>query len=408
MSRHFVSSFLLPLVQGGTLEVGRPLSRRGVETLLRSHPLRPTVVEQHAAVALVLARRQALRALVPNPPPCDLDDVTWRLGAVVHDLLTLAHPRIAGGPGAEPRIARIAAAAAVLGDMGPPASAGETLARHSVIARLPEVVRFDRTVLYWLGRQTFVGRRPPARILALPRVRGVKVETVRRGWLRDVGVPAAARPAFLALTVASPLGEALSPLGLDPPPSWGRLLSVLRFPQICRLVAGRMVEIGVGRAGDALANALYRFASLQDAAGPVGLSAEAASFAIGFLAHIAWLDHLFGRDVAGARSASDKAGTVSSPGDGVGRDLAVVLAAAAEARPQLIWPEDVSRTSDLGQGFAVALGRVFDRHGVKKSPRWAAARELASLAAAASSASPSPSSSSQDLGDRASPGVNRV
>ena len=391
LSRQFISRFLLPLVRGGTLEVGRPLSRRGIEALARDHALRPTHGERDAAVALGVARRQAVAALVPQTALFDIDDDTWRLGAAVHDLLALAHPRIASGPGSEARIGRIAAVATALGSLGAPRTLRQTLARHSLVARLPEVMRLDRTVRYWLGRQTFVGRRPPARVLALPRVRGVKVETVRRAWLRDVGVPAAARPAFLALTEGSPLGEALDPLRLDPPPSWGRVLPALRYPVICRLVAGRMVEIGVGRAGDALAQALYRFASLRDSTGPVAPSAEAVAFALGFLAHITWLDHLFDRQLFDQLSRATWSSTTSSTprtstGSGgasetVGRDLAVVLAAAAEVEPRLIWPSDVTRASDLGQGFASLLGRMFDRHDVKRSSHWSAALDLARLAA---------------------------
>lgn len=374
MSRQFISRFLLPLVHGGALEVGRPLSRRAIEALARDHALRPTPGERDAALALGVARRRAVAALVPHTALFDIDEDTWRLGAAVHDLLALAHPRIASGPGSEARIGRIAAVATALGSLGAPRTLRQTLARHSLVARLPEVMRLDRTVRYWLGHQTYIGRRPPARVLALPRVRGVKIETVRRAWLRDVGVPAAARPAFLALSAGSPLGEALDPLRLDPPPSWGRVLPVLRYPVICRLVAGRMVEIGVGRAGDALAQALYRFASLRDSTGLVAPSAEAVAFALGFLAHITWLDHLFDRK---SRASTGSGGA----SEAVGRDLAVVLAAAAEVEPRLIWPSDVTRASDLGQGFASLLGRMFDRHDVKRSSHWSAALDLARLAA---------------------------
>src|SRR6185503_1086080 len=116
--------------------------------------------------------------------------------------------------------ARVAQAAAELAALGPPDSLAAALARHSVVARMGEIQRSDHTVRFWLGARKFVGRPPPARMLALPRVRGVRVETVRRTWLRDVGIHASARPAFLALIEASPLGEALEPLRLDPPVSW--------------------------------------------------------------------------------------------------------------------------------------------------------------------------------------------
>jgi hypothetical protein len=387
VSRAFVSEFLLPLVAGGNVEVGRPLSRRDVEGLMRAHAERPTSGEREAARALALARQQALMPFVAKVPALELDEATWRLGAAVHNLLAMAHPRIATGPGAESRVERVGAAAASLAALGAPKTLADTLARHSVVARMPEVVRIDHTVRYWLGRKTFVGRRPPARVLALPAIRGVKVETVRRAWLRDVGVQAAARPAFAALTDASPLGEALDPLRLDPPPSWGRLLSALRFPVLCRLVAGRLVEMGVAPVGDALTDALYRFSSLQDTAGPVPASSEAVAFAIGFLAHLTWLTHLFDPDDRLVRGAKPPpAGEAPRPAvasDVAGRELAVLLAAAEEVDANLIWPPDVPRASDLGLRFARTLARLFDRHQVRTSTRWAAAREIAERGAGA-------------------------
>jgi hypothetical protein len=175
------------------------------------------------------------------------------------------------------------------------------------------------------------------------------------------------------------------------------LLSVLRFPAVARLVAGHIVELGVAVAGDALAEALYRFGSLQDAAGSVQASSEAVAFALAFLAHLAWLDHLFDPVAAftGPSARSKRSGRGSGPvvaaapdpeglrahSDGVGRELAVLLAAAAQVHPDLIWPPDVPRASPLGRDFARALVRTFERHQVEKSPRWPAALELANLAA---------------------------
>src|SRR5206468_12800987 len=109
----------------------------------------------------------------------------------------------------------------------------------------------------------------------------------------EIGVPAAARAAFVALNVASPLGEALDPFRLEPPLTWSRILPVLRFPTLARVVAGR-AQAGIDRAGDAFTDALYRFAGYHDPPGGVRASAEAVRFAIGFVAHLVWLDLLFG------------------------------------------------------------------------------------------------------------------
>ena len=405
MARRFVAEFLVPLVRGGTLEVGRPLSVRDVDVMMRGHRAGHGEPESDAAMILGEARRRRLLALVATPPTPALDEETWRLGGAVHDLLTLSHPRIALGPGASSRIRRIATEAAALARLGPPRSLASALARHSLVARLPEIMRDDHTVSFWLGRRTFVGRRPPARILALPRLRAVTVESVRRGWLRDVGVLASARPAFAALTEASPLGEALDPLRLDPPWSWGRALAILKFPTLCRLVAGRLLAVGVGRAGDALTESLYRFVSpLLDDNEPVQADPSSAAFALAFLAHLVWLEHLFGpASGSSAPSAPELAlgsprpratpaepATHSTATAGLfsprvtalesGRELAVLLAAANQTDPDLIWPPDVGRGSDLGLAFARRLELMFDRHDARNRARWPAALEVARLA----------------------------
>jgi len=400
MARRFVSRFLLPLVAGGRIAIERPLSRRTVEALARGAADGDDPSEADATARLSAARHDRLVSLVGRAPVPSLDEPTWRIGGAVHNLLALTHPAIAGGVGADARLARVAAEAVDLAALGPPATLASVLERHSLLARLPEVVRVDSTVHYWLGQKTFVGRVPPGRILALPAVRGVRVETARRSWLREVGVPAEARPAFLALMEASPLGEALDPLRLDPPPSWSRLLSVLRFPAIARLVAGRMLELGVGRCGDALGEALYRFVSRQDdpAGGGSGgrrsgLSPGAVAFALQFLAHIVWLDVMFAPgapreangggagtaavELDGERDRARERAMVDAPG----RELAILLAAANLRAPGQLWPRDVPVTSDLGRSFARHLEAWFARHDVERSPRWPTALDVASFAA---------------------------
>jgi hypothetical protein len=369
--RAFVSTFLLPLVRGGAVHVSRPLGPGAVDRLVRSLP----VSEPEATSELASRRQRVAAGLLPSARPPPLDETTLRLGAALHDLLALAHPGLAGA-GAGRRQASISTAALELASIGPPASAREAVDRHSLLARLPEIVRVDRTVHFWLGRQTFVGRRPPRRVLAMPAVRRVRIERTDRGWLREIGIPAVARPAFLALSVASPLGEALDPLRLDPPIAWGRILPVLRHRSLARAVAGRALEVGLLRAGDALAEALYRFASFHDP--PIGLpaSADAIAFALRFLAHIVWLDVLFGG--AGERPRETSGGDDRGPGSGT--DLAVVLTAAARTHPTLVWPEDAPQTGPLADGFRARLELYATRAERYGRPRYSAALGIAELA----------------------------
>jgi len=274
--RRFVSDFLLPVVRGGAVHVGRPIGLPAVDRMLRDLPL----VEGAALDRLAACRIASGTRVAPVVAPPPFDETTVRLAAALHDLLALGHPELGGTRSR--RTDRVAAAALELASVGAPRSASEAVNRHSLLARLPEIVRVDRTVHFWLGRQTFVGRRVPPRVTALPTLRRVRVEQTSRSWLREIGIPVVGRQAFLALNVASPLGEALDPLRLEPPIAWGRILPVLRFPTLARVVAGQAVAIGVDRSGDALADALYRFASFHDPPpGQPGIDAspEAIAFA---------------------------------------------------------------------------------------------------------------------------------
>jgi hypothetical protein len=199
------------------------------------------------------------------------------------------------------------------------------------------------------------------------------------------------REAFLALNVASPLGEALDPLRLDPPIAWGRILPVLRFPKLARVVAGQAVASGVDRTGDALADALYRFASFHDAqpeqavqpgapAQPaIDASPEAVAFAVRFLAHLVWLDVMFG--VRAEKAAAPESVEIDRSLE-PGVDLAVMLTAAARTARTLIWPADMSDGGDLADAFRARLDALAKRAHIHGMPRFQAALAIAELAAA--------------------------
>ncbi len=338
MLRPLVGRFLLPLVKGGQVHVGRPLEAKAVAGLVagwastdarkRFAQLGPD--ELRAGEELAKARAALASTLLLDVQAPGMDESTLRLGAALHNLLLLSHPTFAEGHDERGR-SRIAEAAGRLADLGPPPTAAEAVRRHSLLVRLPEVVQPERLVTYWLGKQLFVGRTPPPRLLAMPRLRRVTVDETRRLWLREIGVPACARSAFGALSRASPLGEALDPMRLEPAISWGRILPILRFPTLGRLVADRVIELGLLAAGGALAAALFQFASVRDGPAPAASPAGVA-FGIRFLAHALWLETLFSRE--------DPASS--------GGDLGALMVAAAEVEPTLVFPPDVNPSSDAG------------------------------------------------------------
>ncbi len=371
--RRFVSDFLLPIVRGGAVHIARPMGLQAALRMQRELPL----LEDAALERLAVCRTASATRVAPVTVPPPFDETTMRLGAALHDLLALGHPELGGTRSR--RTDRVAAAALELASVGAPRSATEAVNRHSLLARLPEIVRVDRTVHFWLGRQTFVGRRVPPRVTALPALRRVRVEQTSRSWLREIGIPVVGRQAFLALNVASPLGEALDPLRLEPPIAWGRILPVLRFPTLARVVAGQAVAIGIDRSGDALADALYRFASFHDPPpGQPGIDAspEAIAFALRFLAHIVWLDVLFG--TSSERPESADIDRSLEPGV----DLAVMLTAASRTARTLVWPADVGDSGDLADAFRTRLDALSKRAQIHGMPRYPAAVGIAELAAA--------------------------
>jgi len=340
MLRPFVSRFVLPLVRGGLLHVGRPLDLRAVSALVRTSAASFADGDGEAEAARELSARRtaAGRSLLADLPPPPLDEATLRLGAAVHNLLLLAHPGLGDQVGDRTR-ARIAESAFALADIGPPGDAEEAVRRHTLLARVPEIIQPEWVVSYWLGRQRFVGRPPPARVLSLPRLRRVELEETRREWLREVGIAPGGRPAWAALQRSSPLGEAFDPLRLEPPMAFSRVLPVLRFPAIARLVADRILALGLTAAGSGLAGAIFRYTAVRDLGGLGGPTPEGVGFGVRFLAHTVWLSLLFG-----------------SPGvEENGGDLAAMLVAAEEVDRRLVLPPDVDANSDLGRRFFAAL-----------------------------------------------------
>lgn len=363
-----VTGFALPLVAGGTLHVGRPVRRRRIAELLRE-VLEGEVPED--AVQKLQAQRHAIAAgLLPGAAPPPLDERTLRLAAAVHNILAMLHPALRAGSTSS--LARVAGEAEVLADLPPPRSEQECVERHSLLSRLHEVKRRDWTVHLWFGSRTIIGRRPPKRLTALPWLRRVRLDSVERSWLDDLGVPAPGRAAHMTLCAADPLGEAMHPLRSDPPVSWPRMLPALRFPALARVAAARAIELGLGRAGSALAMALLRLPEESRHAPGSPAAAEEIGFAVRFLAHLVWMDQLFGRpekEAAGGRA----------PGTPLA--LATVMAAAAEVDPGLVWPADVSPLGDLGRAFAGRL-RVLQLEAMRAPDDLQVARQLCRSAAA--------------------------
>jgi hypothetical protein len=365
MPRRFVSGFVLPLVKGGILHVGRPVGWRDLAKL-QARLNQPSEDTETRAAAEVGLRRQAYAATLLAPRgPLPLDHTSLRLAAAAHNLLVLGHPELKGRERDQERLAELARD---LADLGPPEHELEATARTSLLAHLPDAVRVEHQVQVgpsWLHLRVQGQGAMGLPLRGLAWLPSAQVQVRRRTWWKEIGVPVCADDAIEALFRACPMLEAMDPLRLHPPLSWRRILPVLHFPALSRAFANRVLELGTEAAGSALAGALLRFASVGEGNQPLANAREAA-LGIRFVAHIFWLDQLWGET-----RALD-----------AGCDLASLLA-AAEIEPRLIWPPDVSRDSETGAPVVRALQRLQSETPKRAPDRYRAMRSLCELAVTA-------------------------
>ncbi len=269
---------------------------------------------------LAQKRLQASWSLLPGLVAPVFDEAALRLCVAFHNLLALSHPAWAQTLKARESVIGFSTD---LSRLGPPADAAAAVARYSLLARISQLQRNEHEVRHWLGSRTFVGRLPPKRLLMWPKMRRVQVSHQARMWLRDIGIPNDARSLWETMSEANPLLEALDSTRLDPPVSWQRLITVLRFAPLARSVSARLVGQGIDKVGEPLTLALFRHGTLKAGSHPAA-GVEAVAFGIQFLSHVYWLHSL-------ARAQGEP-----------GPALSALLTEAA-VEPRLVYPPDVMR-----------------------------------------------------------------
>lgn len=168
--------FLAPLVLGGELRPGRPI---GGKNALLLGPFSDVIDKEHLAhvdlARIGLARHVAPIDRLEPPTPAE-----WALAAGLHDLVQSAHPELSGVfRGRAP--ARLVQVVTLLAErIAAPATVGEALSRHTWFARALEITRTDTSVSFWVGKRAFLGKDPPARLLAWPELRRVHIDKTPR------------------------------------------------------------------------------------------------------------------------------------------------------------------------------------------------------------------------------------
>mgnify|MGYP001344757690 CR=1 FL=1 len=164
------STFLGPLVVGGTLHPGKPFG--GKNALAIGDHRQPSDVDLLSRTEL--ARVRVARKLAPidtlEQAPSGSE---WALAAILHDMVQATHPGFDAvfrrtGP---KRILDIVEM--TLERIPPPTNVGDALSRHTWFSRMFELARTDVEVRWWTGSEQFLGTDPPKRLTAWPELRRV-------------------------------------------------------------------------------------------------------------------------------------------------------------------------------------------------------------------------------------------
>ena len=227
----FLETFILPLVAGGEVHVGRPITPPELERLQAD--LDGATVP---LVAIDEARTDALATVCARPPSLVLGDDELALAVGLHDALVLAHPDADGTLITDSMRRRIAGAALVMVSQPLTRDRTRVLARHGLLHNLHRLGRADLLVSWWTGRARFYGQQPPARLVAWPGVRRVREDVTRAGFEDLMAAPEVA-PVTAALLRRSPLTQLLAPPSNGPPLHWEDAVFLLRDPELARAIA---------------------------------------------------------------------------------------------------------------------------------------------------------------------------
>lgn len=257
---HHLTSFVLPLVRGGEVHIGAPISPPHLEEMQRE--LDAASVEQ---VAVDDARIEVAATLVCRPPPLLLEAEDLALTCGLYNALAAVHPGTDGMFVTERQRRRVLDAALTMVSQPITANRQRVLGRHALFHNLFALERTDLTVSWWTGSAHFYGQSPPARLVAWRSLRRVQQDVVVTPFEDLLGTPETA-PVVATLLRRSPLSQLLGAPRSAPPLHWEDAVFVLRDPELARAVAYRLLPdaptreqlLGVARLAAAFEQLLER------------------------------------------------------------------------------------------------------------------------------------------------------
>ncbi len=232
----FLQHFVLPLVRGGPLRVGRPLDPDDLRAFEDDLP--------HASVELVAvdeARTAVLSELVVRPPALVLDADELRLAAALHNVLFLVHPRADEVWVSARQLRRVATHAQELASQPLRPHRRRLLARHALLHNVFNVRRTDLRVSWWTGSAQFFGQEPPSRLTSWKAVRRVQEETSVATY-GDLLASPEAQAVMATLLRRSPITQLCSDHPSAPALHWEDATPVLRDLELARAVAYQVLR----------------------------------------------------------------------------------------------------------------------------------------------------------------------
>jgi hypothetical protein len=233
--------FVLPMVRGGELVVGRPIAIDELSDLEAQIP--------HNTPQLGViddARTEVSSELVVRPPAMVFDADELSLAACVHNLLFLVHPRADTWAVSTSGRRRVLETAQEMAARPLSHSRSRVLARHGLLHNLFRLSRVDTKISWWTGSATFLGQKPPARLRTWRSVRRVREEQSVAGYEDLLGTVEVA-PVVTALLRRAPLTQLLAMTRESPPLYWEDAVFLLRDAELARAVAYRALRGGEPR-----------------------------------------------------------------------------------------------------------------------------------------------------------------
>ncbi len=211
-----------PIVVGGKLELQRPF---GPKLALAIGDGR-SIVDNDLRHEVDTARLRVARTVIPTDAIAPPSPAEWALAAAFNDLLQVTNHELSSFATRGRHATLLESVHALVETLPIGRTLEDAVGRHATFSRALLTSRTDTVVACWTGSSSFRGQAPPARLLAWPELRRVRVEATKvplaemaRGAAVDEGAFDTALGGWLA---SSPLSDLASAHRLAPTFHWSR------------------------------------------------------------------------------------------------------------------------------------------------------------------------------------------